>query len=116
MTTSIILVPDALKTNANSLAVELGIDPDNRGTMVAPSVPVDGPDDATPTYWGCSGSLGPFETAVEEDGPSFPGALWVRVQNGRAVASWDGKHIGERCNYDIFLGWNELKRPKRTLL
>lgn len=106
---SVILVPDALKPNADSLAHELGIDPDNTGTFVAQCVPMDGPDDAAATYWGCSGSLGPLETAIETLTPDFPGSLWVRTQNRRVVSSYDGNHIGEVCDYFQFLTWCGLK-------
>lgn len=102
-------------------AHEVGIDPDNAGTLTIPLVPSAGESDAEPTHWGICGCMSEAHRvalltalAQPENADIAAAAHWVRMTNhgperGIVQASCDGLRIGERWSWDASLAELELK-------
>ena len=110
--TDIILLPASLRAPADAMAVQLGVDPQNTGTFSCALVPLAGPADATPTYYGAWGDMGeaPREVVISKVS-EFPGAIWYRLDAAnRCVASFDGSQVGRVMTFDRALSLNGLQR------
>lgn len=109
-----IIVPNAIRAASNIAAHNLGIDPEGTlNTLSVPLVPTDGPDDATPSHWGCCGKVNePARQWLQENQDGFPGALWWRwdeSDSNRLVASYDSENLGQFWDWDNCLTEAGLK-------
>ncbi len=110
---SIIVVPAAMQSAGNQLAIEVGIDNEGKGdTLSLACVPKSGSASATPTYYACTGQLPDnIRAALDEEMPNFTGAFWWRTDiSGIVKETWDGNNIGEQLTYDAALALVGLKR------
>jgi hypothetical protein len=110
-----IIVSTEDRDTCNQEAVPLGIDPTaSLSTFCVPLVPVDGPDDATPTHWGACGAV---PDCV--DGSRFTRArwwVWNPKDGNRLVASSESGDIGKfwdwgNCLKEIGLKVQRLPMP-----
>lgn len=112
-----IIVPDEIKDEANLAAHESGVDPDGKlDTFCVPLIPIDDPDDATPTHWGCCGTISESSRMglyqVRED---FPTAMWWRIgDDGRLKGSHDTSDLGAFWSWKTCLEREGLKRRVDT--
>lgn len=114
-----ILVPVALKTDANALAHSIGIDPAGKlNTVSVPCVPASGPADAEPTYYGCSGQVTDAQReALQAQLAAFPGTFWWRTGalDNIVLASSQSGDIGKSMTFDDMLASVWLKRQVQSI-
>lgn len=111
----VIIVPEDTKDAANLAAHQAGVDPEGMlDTFCVPLVPLDGPDDATPTHWGCCGTISESSRmGLYEVREAFPTAMWWRWDSDRRLlASSEPGDLGKFWDWDNCLAEVGLK-PQR---